>query len=161
MNSTIHINYYLDYKLSLSIRAYMVYTISHAAKPSVENARKLAIMRSSVKSAYDELLKLDHAVTALGNQLYAYGGPNIKTGNNATAAALDSKHKNIRATAMHKIEQWKVKHKAFQSLLNEYKKLNPSDANMRYYESYAKDTDAPHEISKNAYENLIGPLPKL
>ena len=154
-------NDWLDYIGSGSSRAYMGDTMSHAAKPAVENARKLAAMRSSVKSAYDELRKLDWAVTDLGNQLYDYDGPNIKTSNNAKAAALDSKYKNIRATAMSKIEQWKIKHKAFQSLLNEYKKLNPSDANMRYYESYAKDSDYPHELSKNAYENLIGPLPKL
>lgn len=154
-------NDWLDYKGSGSSRAYMGDTISHGAKTSVENARKIAAMRSSVKSAYDELRKLDWAVTDLGNQLYDYDGPNIKTSNNAKAVALDSKHKNIRATALHKIEQWKIKHKAFQSLLNEYKKLNPSDANMRDYESYAKDSDYPHEISKNAYENLIGPLPKL
>ena len=154
-------NDWLDYKGSGSSRAYTGDTIAHAAKPAVENARKLAAMRSSVKSAYDELRKLDWTVTDLGNQLYDYDGPNIKTSNNAKAAALDSKYKNIRATAMSKIEQWKIKHKAFQSLLNEYKKLNPSDANMRYYESYAKDSDYPHELSKNAYENLIGPLPKL
>ena len=154
-------NDWLDYKGSGSSRAYMGDTISHGTKTSVENARKIAAMRSSVKSAYDELRKLDWAVTDLGNQLYDYDGPNIKTSNNAKAAALDSKYKNIRATAMSKIEQWKIKHKAFQSLLNEYKKLNPSDANMRYYESYAKDSDYPHELSKNAYENLIGPLPKL
>ena len=154
-------NDWLDYKGSGSSRAYMGDTMSHAAKPAVENTRKIAAMRSSVKSAYDELRKLDWAVTDLGNQLYDYDGPNIKTSNNAKAAALDSKYKNIRATAMSKIEQWKIKHKAFQSLLNEYKKLNPSDANMRYYESYAKDSDYPHELSKNAYENLIGPLPKL
>lgn len=154
-------NDWLDYKGSGSSRAYMGDTIAHAAKSAVENARKLAAMRSSVKSAYDELRKLDWAVTDLGNQLYDYNGPNIKTSNNAKAAALDSKYKNIRATAMNKIEQWKIKHKAFQTLLNEYKKLNPSDANMRDYESYAKDSDYPHELSKNAYENLIGPLPKL
>ena len=154
-------NDWLDYKGSGSSRAYMGDTISHGTKTSVENARKIAAMRSSVKSAYDELRKLDWAVTDLGNQLYDYDGPNIKTSNNAKAAALDSKYKNIRATAMSKIEQWKIKHKAFQSLLNEYKKLNPSDANMRYYESYAKDSDYTHELSKNAYENLIGPLPKL
>ena len=154
-------NDWLDYKGSGSSRAYMGDTISHGTKTSVENARKIAAMRSSVKSAYDELRKLDWAVTDLGNQLFDYDGPNIKTSNNAKAAALDSKYKNIRATALNKIEQWKIKHKAFQSLLNEYKKLNPSDANMRDYESYAKDSDYPHEISKNAYENLIGPLPKL
>lgn len=154
-------NDWLDYKGSGSSRAYMGDTISHAAKPTVENARKIAAMRSSVKSAYDELRKLDWAVTDLGNQLYGYNGPNIKTSNNAKAAALDSKYKNIRATAMHKIEQWRIKHKAFQTLLNEYKKLNPSDTNMRDYESYAKDSDVPHELSKDAYENLIGPLPKL
>ena len=154
-------NDWLDYKGSGSSRAYMGDTISHGTKTSVENARKIAAMRSSVKSAYDELRKLDWAVTDLGNQLFDYDGPNIKTSNNAKAAALDSKYKNIRATALDKIEQWKIKHKAFQSLLNEYKKLNPSDANMRYYESYAKDSDYPHELSKNAYENLIGPLPKL
>ena len=153
-------NDWLDYKGSGSSRAYMGDTISHAAKPAVENARKLAAMRSSVKSAYDELRKLDWAVTDLGNQLLYYDGPDIKTSNNAKAAALDSKYKNIRATAMHKIEQWKIKHKAFQSLLNEYKKYNPSDANMLHYESYAKESDVPHEISKRAYENLIGPLPK-
>ena len=154
-------NDWLDYKGSGSSRAYMGDTISHGAKPSVENARKIAAMRSSVKSAYDELRKLDWSVTDLGNQLYDYDGPNIKTSNNAKAAALDSKYKSIRATAMHKIEQWKIKHKAFQSLLNEYKKLNPSDVNMREYESYAEDSDYPHEISKNAYENLFDPLPKL
>ena len=154
-------NDWLEYKGSGSSRAYMGDTISHGTKTSVENARKIAAMRSSVKSAYDELRKLDWAVTDLGNQLFDYDGPNIKTSNNAKAAALDSKYKNIRATALDKIEQWKIKHKAFQSLLNEYKKLNPSDANMRYYESYAKDSDYPHELSKNAYENLIGPLPKL
>ena len=154
-------NDWLDYKGSGSSRAYMGDTISHGTKTSVENARKIAAMRSSVKSAYDELRKLDWAVTDLGNQLFDYDGPNIKTSNNAKAAALDSKYKNIRATALNKIEQWKIKHKAFQSLLNEYKKLNPSDANMRDYESYAKDSDYPHELSKNAYENLIGPLPKL
>ena len=154
-------NDWLDYKGSGSSRAYMGDTISHGTKTSVENARKIAAMRSSVKSAYDELRKLDWAVTDLGNQLFDYDGPNIKTSNNAKAAALDSKYKNIRATALNKIEQWKIKHKAFQSLLNEYKKLNPSDANMRDYESYAKDSDYPHELSKNAYENLIGPLLKL
>ena len=136
-------NDWLDYKGSGSSRAYMGDTMSHAAKPAVENARKLAAMRSSVKSAYDELRKLDWAVTDLGNQLYDYDGPNIKTSNNAKASALDSKHKNIRATALHKIEQWKIKHKAFQSLLNEYKKLNPSDVNMRDYESYAKNSGYP------------------
>ena len=154
-------NDWLDYKGSGSSRAYMGDTIAHAAKPAVENARKLAAMRSSVKSAYDELRKLDWAVTDLGNQLHYANMHDITTSNNAKAAAVDSKYKNIKATALHKIEQWKIKHKAFQSLLNEYKKLNPSDVNMRDYESYAKDSDHPHELSKNAYENLIGPLPKL
>ena len=154
-------NDWLDYKGSGSSRAYMGDTISHGAKTSVENARKMAAMRSSVKSAYDELIKLDRAVTALGNQLFFADMDGIHTSNNAKAAALDSKYKNIRATAMQKVEQWRIKHKAFQSLLNEYKRLNPSDTNMQRYERYAEESDAPHELSKNAYEQLFGPLPKL
>ena len=153
-------NDWLDYKGSGSSRAYMGDTISHAAKPAVENARKLAAMRSSVKSAFNELLKLDDAITALGNQLHAVDIPDIKTNNNAKAAALDSKYKNMRATAMHKYEQWKIKRKAFQSLLNEYKKLNPSDTDMEYYEFYADDSKVAGNLSKNAYEALFGPLPK-
>ena len=148
-------NDWLDYKGSGSSRAYMGDTISHGAKTSVENARKMAAMRSSVKSAYDELRKLDWSVTDLGNQLHYANMYDITTSNNAKAAAVDSKYKNIKATALHKIEQWKIKHKAFQSLLNEYKKLNPSDANMRDYESYAEDSDHPHEISKAAYDALF------
>ena len=101
-------NDWLDYKGSGSSRAYMGDTISHGAKTSVENARKMAVMRSSVKSAFNELLKLDDAITALGNQLYDADIPDIKTSNNAKAAALDSKYKNMRATAMHKYEQWKI-----------------------------------------------------
>ena len=153
-------NDWLDYKGSGSSRAYMGDTIAHAARTTVNNAREMAAMRSSVKSAYDELRKLDWAVTDLGNQLHYANMYDITTSNNAKAAAVDSKYKNIKATALHKIEQWKIKHKAFQSLLNEYKKLNPSDANMRHYESYAEDSDHPHEISKAAYEALIGPIPK-
>ena len=153
-------NDWLDYKGSGSSRAYMGDTISHGAKTSVENARKMATLRNSVKSAYDELLELDHTITALGNQLHFADIPDIKTSNNAKAAALDSKYKNIRATAMQKYEQWKIKHQAFQSLLNEYKRLNPSDTNMRHYERYAED-DIPGELSKAAYETLFGPLPKL
>ena len=148
-------NDWLEYKGSGSSRAYMGATMSHAAKPAVENVRKLAAMRSSVKSAYDELRKLDWSVTDLGNQLHYANMYDITTSNNAKAAAVDSKYKNIKATALHKIEQWKIKHKAFQSLLNEYKKLNPSDANMRDYESYAEDSDHPHEISKAAYDALF------
>ena len=154
-------NDWLDYKGSGSSRAYMGDTISHGAKTSVENARKMAVMRSSVKSAFNELLKLDDAITALGNQLYDADIPDIKTSNNAKAAALDSKYKNMRATAMHKYEQWKIKRKAFQSLLKEYKKLNPSDTDMGYYEFYADDSKVAGNLSKHAYEALLRPLPKL
>lgn len=148
-------NDWLDYKGSGSSRAHMGNTISHGVMASVDNVRKVAAMRSSVKSAYNELLKLDHEITALGNQLrYA----NISTSNNSKAAALDSKYKNIRATAMHKYEQWKTKYAAFKTLLNEYKRLNPSSTDITDYDMYIKDSDgqgAPGFISDAAYKALF------
>lgn len=148
-------NDWLDYKGSGSSRAYMGDTISHGAMVSVDNARKMASLRVSVKSAYNELLKLDHEITALGNQL---SNANIYTSNNAKAAALDSKYKNIRATAMRKYEQWKTKYAAFKTLLNEYKRFNPSSTSTIDYDRYIEYSDemgAPSFISDAAYKALF------
>ena len=115
----------------------------------------MASMRSSLKSAYDDLLTLDNDITKLGNQLY---NSNISTKNNAKAAALDSKYKTIRATAMSKYSQWETKYAAFKTLLNEYKQLNPSGAGMTDYNRYVKDSDeqgAPGFISDAAYKALF------
>ena len=149
-------NDWLNYKGSGSARAYANDVIAHSAAPSIENARKMASMRSSLKSAYNELLTLDNDITKLGNQLYTSN--NISTKNNAKAAALDSKYKNIRATAMSKYSQWKTKYAAFKTLLNEYKQLNPSGTGMTDYYRYVKDSDeqgAPGFISSAAYETLF------
>ena len=148
-------NNWLDYKGSGSARAYANDVIAHSAAPSIENARKMASMRSSLKSAYNELLKLDHEITALGNQLPR---SDISTSNNAKAAALDSKYKNIRATAMSKYSQWKTKYAAFKTLLNEYKRLNPSGSGMTDYNRYIEDSEelgAPSFISDAAYKALF------
>lgn len=148
-------NDWLDYKGSGSARAYMGDTIAHSARSSVDNVRKVAAMRSNVKSAYNELLKLDHEITALGNQLHR---TNISTSNNAKAAALDSEYKNIRATAMQKYEQWKTKYAAFKTLLNEYKRLNSSSTDTTDYDRYIKVSDelgAPASISNAAYKALF------
>ena len=150
-------NDWLDYKGSGSARAYSANNvIAHSAAPSIENARKMASMRSSLKSAYNELLTLDSDITKLGNQLPRYD--NISTSNNAKAAALDSKYKNIRATAMSKYSQWKTKYAAFKTLLNEYKRLNPSGSGMTDYDRYIKDSEelgAPSFISDAAYRALF------
>ena len=150
-------NDWLDYKGSGSARAYANDVIAHSATPSIENARKLASMRSSLKSAYNELLTLDNDITKLGNQLYT-SNTNISTKNNAKAAALDSKYKNIRATAMSKYSQWKTKYAAFKTLLNEYKRLNPSGSGMTDYNRYIEDSEelgAPSYISDAAYKALF------
>ena len=149
-------NDWLDYKGSGSARAYVNDVIAHSAAPSIENARKMASMRSSLKSAYNELLTLDNDITKLGNQLPRYD--NITTSNNAKAAAVDSKYKNIRATAMSKYSQWKTKYAAFKTLLNEYKRLNPSGSGMTDYDRYIKDSEelgAPSFISDAAYRALF------
>ena len=149
-------NDWLEYKGSGSARAYANDVIAHSATPSIENARKMASMRSSLKSAYNELLTLDNDITKLGNQLYTSN--NISTKNNAKAAALDSKYKNIRATAMSKYSQWKTKYAAFKTLLNEYKRLNPSGSGMTDYNRYIEDSEelgAPSFISDAAYKALF------
>ena len=149
-------NNWLDYKGSGSARAYTNDVIAHSAAPSIENARKMASMRSSLKSSYNELLTLDRDITKLGNQLPRYD--NITTSNNAKAAAVDSKYKNIRATAMSKYSQWKTKYAAFKTLLNEYKRLNPSGSGMTDYNRYIKDSEelgAPSFISDAAYKALF------
>lgn len=149
-------NEWLDYKGSGSARAYANDVIAHSAAPSIENARKMASMRSSLKSAYAELLTLDNDITKLGNQLPRYD--NITTSNNAKAAAVDSKYKNIRATAMSKYSQWKTKYAAFKTLLNEYKRLNPSGSGMTDYNRYIEDSEelgAPSFISDAAYKALF------
>ena len=149
-------NDWLDYKGSGSSRAYANDIIAHSAAPSIENARKMASMRSSLKSAYNELLTLDRDITKLGNQLPRYD--NITTSNNAKAAAVDSKYKNIKATAMSKYSQWKTKYAAFKALLNEYKRLNPSGAGMTDYNRYIEDSEeigAPSYISDYAYRTLF------
>lgn len=149
-------NDWLDYKGSGSARAYANDVIAHSATPSIENARKMATMRSSLKSAYNELLTLDNDITKLGNQLPRYD--NITTSNNAKAAAVDSKYKNIRATAMSKYSQWKTKYAAFKTLLNEYKRLNPSGSGMTDYNRYIEDSEelgAPSFISDAAYKALF------
>ena len=148
-------NDWLDYKGSGSSRAYANDVIMHGATPSVENARKMATIRSSLKSAYNELLTLDNDITKLGNQL---SRSDISASNNAKAAALDSKYKNIRATAMSKYSQWKTKYAAFKTLLNEYKQLKPADTNMTNYNSYVRDSDyegVPGNISDAAYKALF------
>lgn len=149
-------NDWLDYKGSGSARAYANDVIAHSAAPSIENARKMASMRSSLKSAYAELLTLDNDITKLGNQLPRYD--NITTSNNAKAAAVDSKYKNIRATAMSKYSQWKTKYAAFKTLLKEYKRLNPSGSGMTEYDRYIEYSDemgAPSYISDAAYKALF------
>ena len=78
-------NSWLDYKGSGSARAYANGVIAHSAASSIENVRKIASLRNSVKSAYDELLTLDNDITKLGNQLPRH---DISTKNNAKAAAL-------------------------------------------------------------------------
>ena len=148
-------NDWLDYKGSGSARAYANDVIAHSAAPSIENAREMATIRSSLKSAYNELLTLDNDITKLGNQL---SRSDISTSNNAKAAALDSKYKNIRATAMSKYSQWKTKYAAFKTLLNEYKQLKPADTNMTNYNSYVRDSDdegVPGNISDAAYKALF------
>ena len=148
-------NDWLDYKGSGSARAYANDVIAHSATPSIENARKMATIRSSLKSAYNELMTLDNDITKLGNQL---SRSDISTSNNAKAAALDSKYKNIRATAMSKYSQWKTKYAAFKTLLNEYKRLNPSGSGMTDYDRYIKDSEelgAPSFISDAAYRALF------
>ena len=149
-------NDWLNYKGSGSSRAYANDVTAHSATPSIENTRKMASMRSSLKSAYNELLTLDNDITKLGNQLYTSN--NISTKNNAKAAALDSKYKNIRATAMSKYSQWKTKYAAFKTLLNEYKRLNPSGSGMTDYNRYIEDSEelgAPSFISDAAYKALF------
>ena len=149
-------NDWLDYKGSGSARAYTNDVIAHSAAPSIENTRKMASIRSSLKSAYNELLTLDRDITKLGNQLPRYD--NITTSNNAKAAAVDSKYKNIRATAMSKYSQWKTKYAAFKTLLNEYKRLNPSGSGMTDYNRYIEDSEeigAPSFISDYAYQTLF------
>ena len=148
-------NDWLDYKGSGSSRAYANGVIAHSAASSIENVRKIASIRNSVKSAYDELLTLDNDITKLGNQLPRH---DISTKNNAKAAALDSKYKNIRATAMSKYSQWKTKYAAFKTLLNEYKRLNPSGSGMTDYNRYIEDSEelgAPSFISDAAYRALF------
>ena len=148
-------NDWLDYKGSGSARAYANDVIAHSATPSIENARKMATIRSSLKSAYNELMTLDNDITKLGNQL---SRSDISTSNNAKAAALDSKYKNIRATAMSKYSQWKTKYAAFKTLLNEYKRLKPADPNMTDYNLYVRDSDdegVPGNISDAAYKALF------
>ena len=149
-------NNWLDYKGSGSARAYTANdVIAHSAAPSIENARKMATIRSSLKTAYNELQKLDSEITKLGNQLPRSG---TRPSNNAKAAALETKYNTIRATAMDKYSQWKTKYAAFKTLLNEYKRLNPSGTGITDYDRYVKDSDglgAPSGISVAAYETLF------
>ena len=136
-------NDWLDYKGSGSSRAYMGDTISHAARTMLDKAREYASTRSSVKSAYDELLKLDSEITALGNE--------IKT-------ADKSRRKTLKTAAMSKYSLWKTKYAAFKTLLNEYKRLNPSGSGMTDYDRYIKDSEelgAPSFISDAAYRALF------
>ena len=136
-------NDWLDYKGSGSSRAYMGDTIAHAARTALEKAREYASTRSSVKSAYDELLKLDREITELGNEL--------KT-------AAKSRQKSIKTTAMSKYSLWKTKYAAFKTLLNEYKQLKPADPNMTNYNLYVRDSDdegVPGNISDAAYKALF------
>ena len=150
-------NDWLDYKGSGSARACTADgVIAHSAKSSIENVRKMATMRSSLKTAYNELLTLDNDITKLGNQLPRHG--DITTSNTAKAAALDSKYKTIRATAMSKYSQWKTKYDAFKTLLNEYKRLKPSGTGTADYDRYIKDSEelgAPSFISDAAYRALF------
>ena len=149
-------NDWLDYKGSGSARAYTNDVIMHSATPSIENARKMASLRSSLKTAYAELLALDNDITKLGNQLPRHD--NITTSNTAKAAALDSKYKTIRATAMSKYSQWKTKYAGFKTLLNEYKRLKPSSTSTADYDRYIKDSEelgAPSYISDAAYKALF------
>lgn len=136
-------NDWLDYKGSGSSRAYMGDTIAHAARTALDKAREYASTRSSVKSAYDELLKLDREITELGNEL--------KT-------AAKSRQKSIKTAAMSKYSLWKTKYAAFKTLLNEYKQLKPADPNMTNYNLYVRDSDdegAPGNISDAAYKALF------
>ena len=136
-------NDWLDYKGSGSSRAYMGDTISHAARTMLDKAREYASTRSSVKSAYDELLKLDGEITALGNE--------IKT-------ADKSRRKTLKTAAMSKYSLWKTKYAAFKTLLNEYKRLKPADPNMTDYNLYVRDSDdegVPGNISDAAYKALF------
>ena len=136
-------NDWLDDKGSGSSRAYMGDTISHAARTMLDKAREYASTRSSVKSAYDELLKLDSEITALGNE--------IKT-------ADKSRRKALKTAAMSKYSQWKTKYAAFKTLLNEYKRLDPSGSGMTDYNRYIEDSDgigAPSYISDAAYKALF------
>lgn len=136
-------NDWLDYKGSGSSRAYMGDTIAHAARTALDKAREYASTRSSVKSAYDELLKLDREITELGNEL--------KT-------AAKSRQKSIKTAAMSKYSLWKTKYAAFKTLLNEYKQLKPADPNMTNYNLYVRDSDdegVPGNISDAAYKALF------
>ena len=136
-------NDWLDYKGSGSSRAYMGDTISHAARTMLDKAREYASTRSSVKSAYDELLKLDSEITALGNE--------IKT-------ADKSRRKTLKTAAMSKYSLWKTKYAAFKTLLNKYKQLKPADTNMTNYNLYVRDSDyegVPGNISDAAYKALF------
>ena len=136
-------NDWLDYKGSGSSRAYMGDTIAHAARTALDKAREYASTRSSVKSAYDELLKLDREITELGNEL--------KT-------AAKSRQKSIKTAAMSKYSLWKTKYAAFKTLLNEYKQLKPADPNMTNYNLYIRDSDdegVPGNISDAAYKALF------
>ena len=136
-------NDWLDYKGSGSSRAYMGDTIAHAARTALDKAREYASTRSSVKSAYDELLKLDREITELGNEL--------KT-------AAKSRQKSIKTAAMSKYSLWKTKYAAFKTLLNEYKQLKPADPNMTNYNLYVRDSGdegVPGNISDAAYKALF------
>ena len=136
-------NDWLDYKGSGSSRAYMGDTIAHSARTMLDKAREYASTRSSVKSAYDELLKLDREITELGNEL--------KT-------AAKSRQKIIKTAAMSKYSLWKTKYAAFKTLLNEYKQLKPADPNMTNYNLYVRDSDdegVPGNISDAAYRALF------
>lgn len=136
-------NDWLDYKGSGSSRAYMGDTIAHAARTALGKAREYASTRSSVESAYDELLKLDREITELGNEL--------KT-------AAKSRQKSIKTAAMSKYSLWKTKYAAFKTLLNEYKQLKPADPNMTNYNLYVRDSDdegVPGNISDAAYKALF------
>ena len=136
-------NDWLDYKGSGSSRAYTGDTISHAARTMLDKAREYASTRSSVKSAYDELLKLDGEITALGNE--------IKT-------ADKSRRKTLKTAAMNKYSLWKTKYAAFKTLLNKYKRLKPADPNMTDYNLYVRDSDdegVPGNISDAAYKALF------
>lgn len=136
-------NDWLDYKGSGSSRAYMGDTIAHSARTMLDKAREYASTRSSVKSAYDELLKLDREITELGNEL--------KT-------AAKSRQKIIKTAAMSKYSLWKTKYAAFKTLLNEYKQLKPADPNMTNYNLYVRDSDdegVPGNISDAAYKALF------